>query len=652
MKKFFLLFFFISFSSLFTCIAQDRRHLDSLQKSLKQFEAHKKEMGSGATPLTDTEKANLLYGIVLEYWTNASDTGIYYAQQVLSVSEQAGYEKGVSNAYNGLGLIYMQMKKYSLALEYYQKALKIRTAIGYKKGMAGTYNNLGLLYGNQNKYNEAIQWELKAIEINKEIGDRESMSAAYGKMARIYASLGKYTEALKSLLNSLKIGEETGNKSIIGGAYLEIGNIYYELGNYPEALKNYEGSLRIENKIGEKYRVAYAYGGVGRICYKLGNDTGAIRNLLVCLKMQQEEKNGERGVAFSNYNLALIYIDMGNYPVALNYCLLALREYREIGFNSSQAMTLIEIGTIYEKMGKLQSALDSTAKGLSFAKQINAMGQMKDAYYRLADINTQLRNYKEANEDYKEYNRYLDSVSSNLVQQKISMLQINYAFEKKEDSIRLEQTRKDIIKITENRRKSLITGSAVVIALLTLLIAILVIKGQQIKHEKDRIIFEKETALLQLEKQRMEDELANAKRALDNYIKDVVKKNELLERLWDDFENMKSRKAKEIEIDENRIERLGHLNKTTILTEDDWNKFKELFEQVHKGFFTRLKEKLPDLTQAETRLLCLTKLNLDTKQMGGMLGVSFNTIKQSRYRLRKKLSLSEDDTLDKVVETI
>jgi DNA-directed RNA polymerase specialized sigma24 family protein len=97
---------------------------------------------------------------------------------------------------------------------------------------------------------------------------------------------------------------------------------------------------------------------------------------------------------------------------------------------------------------------------------------------------------------------------------------------------------------------------------------------------------------------------------------------------------------------------LEHLNNTAILTDEDWNKFRQLFEQVHKDFFKRLREKLPDLTQAEVRLICLTKLNLGTKQMAGILGVSFDTIRKSRYRLRKKLGLAEEDRIDDIVESI
>jgi len=167
---------------------------------------------------------------------------------------------------------------------------------------------------------------------------------------------------------------------------------------------------------------------------------------------------------------------------------------------------------------------------------------------------------------------------------------------------------------------------------------------------KQKIKREKEKDQLKAEKEVIEIELKNAKITLDDYIKNMVEKNELLEQFKIDVEKLKSLKTKEI--DEERIEQLEHLNKVTILTEEDWNRFKVLFEQVHKGFFIRLKEKLPNLTQAETRLICLTKLQLDTKQMAGILGVSNSTIKQSRYRLRKKLGLSEEDNISDISESI
>ncbi len=84
------------------------------------------------------------------------------------------------------------------------------------------------------------------------------------------------------------------------------------------------------------------------------------------------------------------------------------------------------------------------------------------------------------------------------------------------------------------------------------------------------------------------------------------------------------------------------LAKSVILTEDHWLEFKELFEQIHPHFFNRLKTALPLLTPAETRMLALIKINLSNKEMAMMLGVSGDTIKKTKQRLRKKLDLSRD----------
>jgi len=190
------------------------------------------------------------------------------------------------------------------------------------------------------------------------------------------------------------------------------------------------------------------------------------------------------------------------------------------------------------------------------------------------------------------------------------------------------------------------------------------INRQQVKRKKDKIISEKEKAMLILENQRMEtenqrmeaekqriaDELLNAQKALEDHTKSMGEKNDLLEQFKTDIDRLKILKSRELE--DKRIEQLEHLNKTTILTEEDWGKFKELFEQVHKGFIIRLRERLPDLTQAEVRLICLTKLALGTKQMANILGVSSDTVKKTRHRLRKKLCLSENEDIEDITKYI
>lgn len=80
--------------------------------------------------------------------------------------------------------------------------------------------------------------------------------------------------------------------------------------------------------------------------------------------------------------------------------------------------------------------------------------------------------------------------------------------------------------------------------------------------------------------------------------------------------------------------------------EDEWHKFRAHFEQVHPGFFIRLKEMHPALTEYELRLCAYIRTGMYGKQIAMMLSVQPDSIKKSRTRLRKKLRLRQEYSLE------
>lgn len=86
-----------------------------------------------------------------------------------------------------------------------------------------------------------------------------------------------------------------------------------------------------------------------------------------------------------------------------------------------------------------------------------------------------------------------------------------------------------------------------------------------------------------------------------------------------------------------------------ILTKDDWYQFKFLFDNYYPDFSLRLKARLPNLSEAELRLFLLIKTGFDNIEIADMLGVSPASVYKSRYRLRRKLGLNEEVSLDEFV---
>jgi len=81
---------------------------------------------------------------------------------------------------------------------------------------------------------------------------------------------------------------------------------------------------------------------------------------------------------------------------------------------------------------------------------------------------------------------------------------------------------------------------------------------------------------------------------------------------------------------------LEQLTGSTILMEGDWQRFRSVFEKVYPEFIADQKALYPGLTPGELRYLVLEKLQLSTHEMARMLGVSDNTVRQTRARFRRK----------------
>jgi DNA-binding CsgD family transcriptional regulator len=94
-----------------------------------------------------------------------------------------------------------------------------------------------------------------------------------------------------------------------------------------------------------------------------------------------------------------------------------------------------------------------------------------------------------------------------------------------------------------------------------------------------------------------------------------------------------------------KYKRLTRLIDYSFTLDKDWEEFKLYFERVHQDFFGRLKEQYPSLSANELRLCALLKLNLSVKEMASLMGISPESVKMARHRLRKKLGLSSDQNL-------
>jgi PAS domain S-box-containing protein len=77
----------------------------------------------------------------------------------------------------------------------------------------------------------------------------------------------------------------------------------------------------------------------------------------------------------------------------------------------------------------------------------------------------------------------------------------------------------------------------------------------------------------------------------------------------------------------------------------DWKMFIANFEEVHPGFFSRLKKTHPLLSSSDIKHCACIKMNFDTKEIARFFNIKASSVQISRVRLKKKMNLPDSADL-------
>jgi len=85
--------------------------------------------------------------------------------------------------------------------------------------------------------------------------------------------------------------------------------------------------------------------------------------------------------------------------------------------------------------------------------------------------------------------------------------------------------------------------------------------------------------------------------------------------------------------------------------EDEWANFQQQFELVEPFFLKNILNDFPVLTPSDLKILILIRMNIDSKEFASILRISTQSTNTARYRLRKRLGLLEEESLENFVLT-
>ncbi|HMR91029.1 MAG TPA: hypothetical protein PKC69_01895 [Chitinophagaceae bacterium] len=144
--------------------------------------------------------------------------------------------------------------------------------------------------------------------------------------------------------------------------------------------------------------------------------------------------------------------------------------------------------------------------------------------------------------------------------------------------------------------------------------------------------------LIHRKKELAEAEIANAQKQIAGFMEHIIEKNNLIASL-----EVQLRGTQEEE--QNRLA-MEKLSRYMLVSEDEWEKFRNEFSKAYPAFFTRLRQQFPTITPAEERLSALLYLRLNNFQITKMLGIERESVSRARRRLKHRLGLAENETLE------
>lgn len=198
----------------------------------------------------------------------------------------------------------------------------------------------------------------------------------------------------------------------------------------------------------------------------------------------------------------------------------------------------------------------------------------------------------------------------------------------------------------------------------TIMLLFMAYKWQDSRHKKETLELEKkqdrelkkkdseiesiteksEAEIVRLRNDKLRSEVNLKSQALTSSAMHLIQKNQLLS----DIKSALKHIAKEESDKKNLNTKLTRLVKSIdkdLAGGKEWTQFEENFDQVHGNFITRLKESYPGLTPQEIKFSAYIRMNLNTKEIANLLGISVRGVEIGRYRVRKKLKLERKDNL-------
>lgn len=394
--------------------------------------------------------------------------------------------------------------------------------------------------------------------------------------------------------------------------------IALRLNKTEEANELYKEAARLCGQAGDSLCLAESLEQVSLTYGKLDDFKNAERYHLLAVPLIEKYGGAvQLGATLNNYGNILSWRDKEAEAIPFHERSIAI--YQELGKVKEQTKAMNNLAHALRVVGQYDRAQEILQNCIEINKKNNFLESLRTNYANMSVLYDSLRDYRMTNQYLNKYYTLNDSLIGVKTQQKIAELELKYETQQKE--LALEKSK---LALQTAQRK---LEQRTTMVLFILLLAGLALWRWRIQTRQAKI------------------ELENNRQNLKELTRILLDKNKQLAELKD--KNGRIHSGNNLNTSPEDFQE--NVFAQNILTEADWTSFKIYFEKVHPGYLQQLRNNYPALTDAEERLFLFIKLQLKTKETANILGISTDSVKKTRSRLRKKLALTQEIRLEKFI---
>ncbi len=165
-------------------------------------------------------------------------------------------------------------------------------------------------------------------------------------------------------------------------------------------------------------------------------------------------------------------------------------------------------------------------------------------------------------------------------------------------------------------------------------------KQRQINIMHQLELEKNEKEIIKLKNEKLESEILLKTKELADTSMHLVERGDALLKVKEELQKLYKNTSENHDI-KKTLQLLHDIEKNN----DNWDKFASHFDEVNNNFLKNLKQKFPKLTNSDLKVCAYVQLNLSSKEISQLTNISVRGVEISRYRLRKKLGITTEQSL-------